>query len=47
MKLWLDPVKVADSHGMSDRDRRDILQIIFENVRDFREKWRAFHESKS
>lgn len=46
-KVWLEPVKIAYLYRLSDRDRREILQIIFENVRDFRMKWRAWHGSKN
>lgn len=44
-KVWLDPVRISETHGLSNRDCRDILQILLENVRDFRERWRLWHES--
>ena len=47
MKVWLDPVKVAEMYNLSDRDRRDILQIILENVKSLREKWSEWHGSNS
>ena len=44
-KIWLDPVKISDLYRLSDRDRREILQIVLQNVKDFRIKWREWHES--
>jgi hypothetical protein len=45
MKVWLDPVKIAERYNISDRDRRDVLQIILENVKFLRVKWSEWHGS--
>jgi hypothetical protein len=44
MKVWLQPVKIARHFGLSAHDRRDVLQIMMENIKFFRDKWREWHE---
>lgn len=42
-KFWLDPeVTLADNHGYSRKELRDIERIIRENVEVLRNVWDAF-----
>jgi Domain of unknown function (DUF4160) len=47
-KLWLDPdVTVADNHGFSRRELREIERITRDNLERLREEWDAFcHDSR-
>jgi hypothetical protein len=47
MKIWLQPVKIANHFGLAPHDRRDVLQIMLENIKLFRDKWSEWHESDS
>jgi Domain of unknown function (DUF4160) len=42
-KLWLDPVvSLAENHGYSRKELRDIEQIAIENLETLRNEWDAF-----
>ena len=42
-KLWLDPdVMLADNHGYSRKELRDIERIARENLERLRNEWDAF-----
>ncbi|HEU5011607.1 MAG TPA: DUF4160 domain-containing protein [Roseiflexaceae bacterium] len=42
-KLWLDPdVHVADNHGYSRRELREIERITREHVEQLRDEWDRF-----
>ena len=42
-KFWIDPdVSLADNHGFSRRELRDIERIINENVETLRNGWDSF-----
>lgn len=42
-KFWLDPdVTLADNHGYSRKELRDIERIIRENLEVLRNEWDAF-----
>ncbi len=42
-KFWLDPaVSLAENHGYSRRELRDIEQIAQENVETLRNEWDSF-----
>ncbi len=45
-KLWLDPdVRVADNHGYSRRELRDIERIAREHLEQLRDEWDSFRTS--
>jgi hypothetical protein len=46
MKIWLEPINVAFSYGLSPRDQRVIIDIVRNNLRFFREKWDGFTAQK-
>ena len=42
-KLWLDPdVRVADNHGYSRRELREIERITREHLEQLRDEWDRF-----
>jgi hypothetical protein len=42
-KFWLDPdVTLAENHGYSRRELRDIERIMRENLETLRDEWDAF-----
>ena len=42
-KFWLDPVaSLAENHGYSRRELRDIEQMAQENVETLRNEWDSF-----
>jgi len=41
-KFWLDPVALAENHGYSRKELRDIERIIGENLETLRNEWDAF-----
>jgi hypothetical protein len=42
-KLWLDPdVRVADNHGYSRRELREIERIAREHLEQLRHEWDRF-----
>ena len=42
-KFWLDPVVLlAENHGYSRKELRDIEQIMTENLEKLRNEWDAF-----
>ncbi len=42
-KIWLDPVvSLAENHGYSRRELRDIEQMATENMEKLRNEWDAF-----
>jgi hypothetical protein len=42
-KFWLDPVvALAENHGYSRKELRDIEQIVRENLETLRNEWDAF-----
>ena len=41
-KLWLDPVSLADNHGYTRRELREIERITEENVERLRNEWDDF-----
>jgi len=42
-KFWLDPdASLADNHGYSRKELRDIEQITRENLERLRNEWDAF-----
>jgi hypothetical protein len=42
-KIWLDPeARVADNHGYSRRELRDLERITGENLEPLRHEWDAF-----
>ncbi|MEW5827774.1 MAG: DUF4160 domain-containing protein [Chloroflexota bacterium] len=42
-KFWLDPVvSLAENHGYSRRELRDIGQIAAENLEKLRNEWDSF-----
>ena len=42
-KLWLDPnVRVADNHGYSRRELREIERIAREHLEQLRNEWDRF-----
>ncbi len=42
-KLWLDPVvSLAENHGYSRKELRDIEQIAIDNLEILRKEWDAF-----
>lgn len=42
-KLWLDPVvSLAENHGYSRKELRDIEQIATDNLEVLRKEWDAF-----
>ncbi|PWU12533.1 MAG: DUF4160 domain-containing protein [Bdellovibrio sp.] len=45
MKIWLQPIEVARTFGLSAKDQRDVLNITEENVTLFLEKWKEWHGS--
>ncbi|MDQ2998339.1 MAG: DUF4160 domain-containing protein [Chloroflexota bacterium] len=43
VKLWLDPdIRVADNHGYSRRELREIERIAREHVEQLRDEWDRF-----
>jgi hypothetical protein len=43
VKLWLDPdVRVADNHGYSRRELREIERLAREHVEQLRDEWDRF-----
>jgi hypothetical protein len=46
-KFWLDPnVSLADNHGFTRKDLRDLERIIRDNVGILRNEWDAFCHSQ-
>ncbi len=42
-KFWLDPdVSLADNHGFSRRELRDLERIVNENLETLRNEWDSF-----
>ncbi len=42
-KFWLDPVvTLANNHGYSRKELRDIEKIIHDNLETLRNEWDAF-----
>ncbi|MGQ9626833.1 MAG: DUF4160 domain-containing protein [Anaerolineae bacterium] len=42
-KFWLDPVvSLAENHGYSRKELRDIERIAIENLETLRDEWDAF-----
>ncbi len=42
-KFWLDPdVSLAENHGFSRQELRDIARIMRENLKRLRNEWDAF-----
>ena len=42
-KFWLDPdVSLAEHHGYSRKELRDIERIVKENLERLRNEWEAF-----
>jgi hypothetical protein len=41
-KFWLDPVRLAWSHGFSGAELRRIEALVAEHVRQLIEAWNAF-----
>lgn len=42
-KLWLDPdVSLAENHGYSRKELRDIEQVLHDNLEVLRDEWDAF-----
>jgi hypothetical protein len=42
-KIWLDPtVSLADNHGYSRRELREIERIAIENLETLRNEWNNF-----
>jgi hypothetical protein len=39
-KFWLDPVALADNHGLSPRDLTAVRRIILEHSQRILEAWR-------
>jgi hypothetical protein len=43
VKIWLDPVvSLAENHGYSRRELREIERIATENLEKLRNEWDAF-----
>lgn len=42
-KFWLDPiVSLAENHGYTRKELRDLEHIVMENVEILRNEWNAF-----
>lgn len=42
-KIWLDPVvSLAENHGYSRRELREIERVAIENLEKLRNEWSAF-----
>jgi hypothetical protein len=44
-KFWLDPVRMAASHGFRPRELRRIQLLVIENEAFLREQWDAYFGS--
>jgi hypothetical protein len=41
-KFWLDPVRLARSHGFSSREINDVEKLVVENQTILLERWNEF-----
>jgi hypothetical protein len=41
-KFWLDPIALADNHGYSRKELRNIERIMTENLEILKNEWDAF-----
>ncbi len=46
-KVWLDPVGISKVYNLSSKDQRAILNIVRENVKMFKEKYKEWHSVNS
>lgn len=42
LKVWLDPVDVAQNHGFGPKNVRFALSVIGERQKEFLEAWHAY-----
>lgn len=45
MKIWLDPVHIANTYNMLPKDQKTVLRIINENLAKFKLDWSKWHDS--
>lgn len=43
MKVWLNPIKVANVYNLDAKDQKQVILIVVEHKIDFLNKWKEFH----